>query len=85
MTLYLKQQERKRQQIRQQKQQQQLFKEKEDAMYKSITHVSCRFIPNCNNNHSKQACAPCRRNMNHVPTPVPIDNYKEKIAGLKFL
>lgn len=57
----------------------------EEEMMKHVQIVTCRYMPNCKDKHNKQACLPCRRNDNHVPTIVPIDNYKEKVLGLKFL
>lgn len=85
MTQYLREQERIRQQMKQRKQEQEYWKKTEDKVMQATTVVSCRFIPNCLNSHNKHACVVCRRNSNHVPTQLLIDNYKERVAGLKFL
>jgi len=85
MTQYLREQERIRQQLKQRKQEQEHWRNTEENVMKATTVVSCRFIPNCLNKHNKQACIVCRRNTKHVPTQLPIDNYKEKVSGMRFL
>ncbi len=83
MTLYLREQEQMRQQIRRQKQQQSLIQQKEQAMMKSITQIQCRMLRHCQN--KEQYCMVCSKNPHRNMNYPPVNYFKPKVPGLTVL
>jgi hypothetical protein len=83
MTQYLREQEQLRQQKKKQKQTQAYIQQKETAMMKNITQISCRMLRHCQN--KEKYCMACSKNIYRNMNYPAVDYFKPKVPGLTVL